>query len=266
MVTNNSASVGGSMPPPSKPPPTTNFATANTVARNDKAIATQQYHNPRQPQQQASVSINHYPQQQKQSAPSNIPPSNGLVQAESGLKAGSISTEMNTSGMTRPTASYGRRPTLGSNVPGNNGHSGAISAKVASSGTGPIPTAANTEQPFHPNNDNTSNSRRVSLDQKLRRQALPLPLHTSQSSANNVTSNVSSVSQTPSVHGSGGNHNNTDNSYAYGNAHKRPPLGAIGPNPSAKGIWSSESSSKRPKQQIHHNPYNNQSVSGRKSI
>ena len=230
--------------------------------------------NPQQQQASSRATTNHYQQQQKQNANSNIPPvSNGLVQQpHPGLKHGSISSEMkNTSGMARPTSSYGRkRPTPVSNVPVNN--SGAISAKVAAASgtTGPTAATSTGQQPFHPNNNDNAN-RRVSLDDQKQLHRQVLPHHNNSQSTNVMNHAPSVVSQTPSTHG-GNNHNNTtDNSYvAYSSnhTHKRPPLGAIlGPN--ANGIYSSSessSSNKRPKQQqqIHHNPYNNQS--GRKSI
>ena len=63
------------------------------------------------------------------------------------------------------------------------------------------------------------------------------------------------TSQPPPTHGNGGNNNVQTNSN-----NKRPPLGAISHYPTTGG-YSSELSSKRQKQQGHHNPY-----TGRKSI
>jgi hypothetical protein len=259
-------------------------ATTNSIAGKDKNIEAQQYQNHRQPQQPHHTntmnshsstipgssnqaystnshppnfpgSSNNYQQQQKQGTNYDLPSSNRTVQPQPGSKTGLNSTEMPTSAITRPTSSYGRRPNLGSNNPMNTSHSGNSSSSIATT------TTVITEPSLHPN-DNSKNNRRVSLDQKIfqpQQQRQPMSTHTPHSSMSNVNTNVHSmVSQTPSMHGGG-----SGNSYSNQH-HKRKTLGAIAQNPTAIG-FSSESSSKRPKQQRHHNPYN-QSLNGRKSI
>lgn len=281
------------------------LATTNSIAGKDKNIAAQQYQNHRQPQQphqhkhpqnqnqkqgqhegtntknshSSTVqgfsnqaystnshppnfpgSPNNYRQQQKHGTNFDLPSSNRIVQPQPASKTGSNSTGMPTSDISRPTSSYGRRPILGSNNPINTSHSGNGSSSIATTttvGTGPS---------FHPNSNSTNtNNHRVSLDQKNihpQQQRQPVSTHTPHSSMSNVNTNVhkNMVSQTPSTHGGGsGSGNSCSNPH-----HKRKTLGDMAQNPTAIG-FSSESSSKRPKQLRHHNPYN-QSLSGRKSI
>ena len=80
--------------------------------------------------------------------------------------------------------------------------------------------------------------------------------------SNNATKQSKNmISQLPITHGGDGGSNNNMQSNSN---NKRPPLGAIAHYPTTSGI-SSDLSSKRQKQQRHHNPYNH-SVTGRKSI
>jgi hypothetical protein len=139
----------------------------------------------------------------------------------------------------------------------NTSHSGNGSSSAATT------TTVSTGPSFHPNSNSTNtNNRRVSLDKKNlppQQQRQAVSTHIPHSSMSNVNTNVQNmVSQTPFTHGGG-------SGKSYSNPHhKRKTLGAMAQNPTAIG-FSSEPSSKRPKQLRHHNPYN-QSLSGRKSI
>ena len=258
--------------PPQQPQP--QQASKNgTATANSHSSSTHGSSNADGPKQQHQAYIAHshaknfsgpsnsHQQNRKQSANSGIPSSNLIAQPQVGMNTGAISSSMPASASARPISSYGRRPTLGSINPMNANYSGSNSGDIASSGTRAATTTSTTGQSFN-TNDNYNNERRVSLDQKntqLQQQRQPISTHTPHSIMTNVNTNAHMVSQTPSIHG--GVNNNS-----YSNPHnKRPPLGAIVQNPTANG-FPSEPTSKRPKHQRRHNPYNQQSISGRKSI
>ena len=205
---------------------------------------------------------NNYQQKQKQSTNPDIMSSNKIPQQpHNGPNAKSYPTGMATSAVDRPTSSYGRRPTMGSYNSTNTNHSSCISTNIASSGTRSATASVSTGQSINPNDDTHNNSRIVSMEQNTTQQQhrrQPSSTHAPHLSMSSVDTNAHTVSQAPSMHGSV-----SSNSYNNPN-HKRPPLGAISHNPTASG-FTSESYSKRPKQQRHHNPYNH-SLSGRKSI
>ena len=186
------------------------------------------------------------------------PSSNRTIQPEPQPQTGAISTGMPTSTSNRPTSSYGHRPTLASNLSLNK-----QPAFSTSGNNSPLKVCASTtteisSESFDPNKQ-SNNSRRVSLDKKVEQpQQNHISTHMLHSGTNNANTNFRMVNQTPSLHGAaGGNMNGNQH-------HKRPPLGINAHNPTPRG-FSSESSSKRQKQQRHHNPYN-QSLSGRKSL
>ncbi len=197
-----------------------------------------------------------YQQLQNQSSNSDSLPSNRMVQQPRN-QSGVISSKA-PSATVRPTSSYGRRPTLGSNNPINAGQNDNGSSHLSSVMSAPTTSGQST---YHDNNDNNNKNHgsRISMEQnnnQPQHQRQPLSANTSHSSSGNTKAHV--VSQTPSTYG------NNSNSNSYSNAqHKRPPLGAIAHNQTANS-FSSESSAKRPKQR-HHNPYN-QHLGGRKSI
>lgn len=261
--------------PPQQPQPQQASKNGTTIANSHSSTTHGTSNADRQKQQHQAYMANSHaqnfsgpsnnpPQNQKQSANAGIPSSNRMAQPQVGMNAGAVSSSMPASASARPTSSYGRRPTLGSNNPMNVNYSGGNSGDIASSGARAATTTSSTGQPFN-TNCNYNNQRRVSLDQKNvqpPQQRQPIATHTPHSSMSNVNTNVHMVSQTPSIHGGGGSNNNN----SYSNPHnKRPPLGAIVQNPTANG-FSSEPTSKRPKHQRHHNPYNQQSMGGRKSI